>query len=259
MKNIITITTLLAAGTALANATDFSKIAGMSDLVGSATNNSVVESSEWLFSGGSVYDFSASNAYFSAGSYTSVIDALTASSGYVTIAAWVNLSSTSGYQTIFGFGESNKGFKFSVKDNKLAFVTKSKTETVTGSTVFSATDTWTLVGVSFNAGTNGTQARIFWGTESGAYETKTGLTAWAAPSNELFAIGSTRPYGYEEGFNGQMAGLSVFTSTGYLSGSDIATAMGNAPIVIPEPSAFGLLAGAGALALVAARRRRRAK
>ena len=265
MKHIITITSLLAAGTILANA-ETTKIADISDLLSGSTGTGITASSDWTYSGGSVYDFSAENAAFLNGSNSAVLNAINAASGYVTIAAWVNITdpdsstaasnpnSGSNYQTIFGFGEDRTGFKFCIKDNGLAFVTKYHTEERLSSDNVALDGTWTLVGVSFSAGA-GSGARLFGGTET--YEDKT-LGAWTEPSTaNTFSIGSANSNAYAEGFNGLMAGLSVFTSDSYLSGADIASFMGNAPSAVPEPSAFGLLAGLGALALAGTRRRRR--
>ncbi len=264
MKKHLTIASLLVAGSAFVNAAivETTKIADMDTLVAITTNNGVTTSSQWSYENGSVYDFSAENAYFSNGDAS----LLTTTSGYLTIGAWVyfdELGKDSYTNTVFGWGEDGKGFKFNVKNGgqggtdsatgEFAFVTKWKQQALSSSFATSNfNDGWHYVAVSFNMN-GGTDGAFFLDGESKGTFT---CTAWDVPAtSNTFAIGSQNGNAYSEAFKGLMAGLTLYASNSVLNAETVTSLMGAAPI--PEPSAFGLLAGLGALALVGTRRRRR--
>ncbi len=125
-------------------------------------------------------------------------------------------------------------------------------------------DTWTLVGISFKAGTDAASgAKYIAGTANSNFYTRNlGGFDTPAESDQTFAIGSGNSGDAREVFNGQIAGLTIFTSDSVIGGvNDITAIMGTtAPVMeaeptIPEPTTatLSLLALAG----LAARRRRK--
>lgn len=270
MKKYIALAALFAAGSAFANA-DVTTVATMEQLIAVSTNNGVTVSSDWTYEGGNVYDFTAGNAYFSNGDAS----LLTTTTGYLTIGAWVYIEELGVkdpapatdqekfLDTVFGWGENGKGFKFNVKNGgnegnsldlgELGFVTKWNSQKLSSrfnTANFNAG--WHHVAVSLNMN-GGTDGAFF--LDGAALGTFSGATAWNVPTNNTFAIGSQNSDAYSEGFQGLMAGLTLYASEAVLDASTVSGLMGGAPI--PEPSVFGLLAGLGALALVGTRRRRR--
>ncbi len=199
-----------------------------------------------------------------------VVNAITSTTGGVVyVAAWINLASdATQYNTVFGWGESGKGFKFGVKDDDLFIVTKNRTEKVGNFSIKKGE--WTLVAVGFDTAADATGENMFrihaTGTNGQMYSYK-----WSGASNDggdilymntpktlTYSIGSSNGDATSEGedFDGMIAGVKVFTSTSFETNSAIAAAMGSAPtIAVPEPTTvtLSLLALAG----LAARRRRK--
>ena len=203
------------------------------------------------------YDFS--NGSFIGGiTNANLVSALADSSKYITIAAWVKLDDITGVESIFGYGAQSDGFKFCISGDGLQYTSKGVADKELVDTNLTA-DTWTLVGISFKGGNDAADgAKYICGTSNSNFYTLN-LGGFTTPdtTNQTFAIGSGNSGGARETFNGQIAGLTIFTSNGVISGvNDITKHMGTAaPKSIPEPTTatLSLLALAG----LAARRRRR--
>ena len=242
----------------VASAAELTTIATMDELVAAATWNGASK----------VDDMSVTTYSFSDGAYIggitlgAVNSALQDSSKYITIAAWVNMSDTNGVESIFGYGAQANGFKFCTNGSGLQYTAKGVADKETAG-VGLAADTWTLVGISFKGGTDAAYgAKYFAGTGNGNFYTRE-LGGFAVPSeaDQTFAIGSGNSGNARETFNGQIAGLTIFTSDSVINGvNDVTAIMGTtapefvAPSV-PEPTTatLSLLALAG----LAARRRRK--
>ena len=253
MKKYITIAALLTAGTALANAATLTEIATMSALASASedTGTSVVETTENYTNVDAAYSFTGAGSILKI-SNTDLLSYVEGGDGYLTIAAWIKPTSTN-ENSIFSFGGQNDGFKFALKNGGLQVTTKGILDTNVSGSI--STEDWTLVAVSINLSQSG-NSRFYFGTEDNSYYTKQ-LGTWNDSSSDYFAIGSGNSTSVRDGFVGEIANLKLFSSNELVTNSDIVSKIGPAPVNVPEPSAFGLLAGVGALALVASRRRRR--
>ncbi|MBR6797900.1 MAG: PEP-CTERM sorting domain-containing protein [Opitutales bacterium] len=255
MKKYITLAALLAAGTACANAaTTLTELVSMDALVASATTNTATK----------IEDMSVTTYSFGDGTYIGGItnkdlnDALADSSKYITIAAWIKMDDTNDVESIFGYGAQQNGFKFCTNGAGLQYTAKGVADKETANVGLTA-NTWTLVGISFKGGNDAANgAKYICGTSNNNFYTRN-LGGFALPSasDQTFAIGSGNSGSARETFNGWIADLTIFTSDSVISGVDDITAHMGTAAPVPEPSAFGMLAGLGALALVASRRRRK--
>ena len=262
-----TIITLLALAGVAGAATTFTEIVSMDDLITETT--ATVGTSVGTIPGYNQTVYTMNGAYTGLSNST-LTAAMTGDSDYVYVAAWVNISSTSAndYRILFGWGENNTGFKFGIKGDDLCIVTKNQTEKVGGFSI--QKDTWTLIAVGFYAGADSDGENMFrihcTGTDSQMYTYKYDTTPDAnknemkpmtASTTNTFAIGSSYANKTSEGenFDGLISDLTIFSTSGFASNSEIATALGNAPKLVPEPTTatLSLLALAG----LAARRRRK--
>ena len=280
MKKIITITSLFAAGTALANAdavslsADFNfenelKNSGTVSVTGTASGtdpltyidsvaagtlfgNYKVESSlgQALSLAGTDYVI-LGNAAWSNGANKLQIGS---SGTSFTFMSYVKLSSTSGEIGLFGTGDGNGyGIGFGFQNGKLDLLAKGSahhTPTSTTTTTFVA-DTWYHIAISYDS-TTGTATYYVNGEKDGE---KTGLNTagFISPGGAGAAIGSWSKDTAQATFSGAIDKLQIANTV--LTADQIRSTAGLG--AVPEPSAFGLLAGVGALAFVAARRRRR--
>lgn len=273
-----TIIALLALG-GIASAA-LTEIADMEDLIaGTSTVSSTTGTTVTTVAGydQTVYSLSSDDyntesrgAAWINGADTDVVNALTSTTGGVVyVAAWINLASdATQYNTVFGWGEQGKGFKFGVKDDDLFIVTKNRTEKVGNFSIKKGE--WTLVAVGFDTAADAADENMFrihaTATDGQMYTYKwsdansnnANMLYMNTPGTLTYSIGSSNGNATSgaEDFDGMIAGVKVFTSTGFESNSTIAAAMGSAPtIAVPEPTSatLSLLALAG----LAARRRRK--
>ncbi len=242
----------------VASAVELTRIATMDELVAAGT----------LYDATKVDNMSVTTYSFSDGAYIGAItldavnNALQDSSKYITIAAWVNMSDTNGVESIFSYGAQQNGFKLCTNGAGLQYTAKGVADKDTANVGLTA-NTWTLVGISFKGGTAAADgAKYIAGTANNNFYTRN-LGGFALPSeaDQTFAIGSGNSGNARETFNGQIAGLTIFTSDSVIAGvNDVTAIMGTtAPELltpsVPEPTTatLSLLALAG----LAARRRRK--
>ena len=238
----------------VASAAQLTTIVTMDELVAAATSNTATKVDNMSVT---TYNFS-DGAYIGGITLNALNSALQDSSKYITIAAWVNMSDTNGVESIFGYGAQQNGFKFCTNGAGLQYTAKGVADKDTASAGLTA-NTWTLVGISFKGGTAAADgAKYIAGTSNNNYYTRN-LGGFSLPSEaaQTFAIGSGNSDSARETFNGQIAGLTIFTSDSVIAGvNDVTAIMGTtAPVLLPEPTTatLSLLALAG----LAARRRRK--
>ena len=150
-----------------------------------------------------------------------VVDALDAESGYVTIAAWVRSDSATGVKSIFSYGAQSNGFKFCVSNETLQYTDKGVADRAVGGTITAGE--WTLVALTINVD-NSNSSKYLVG-ESAEF---TRTCNWADPgASKTFGIGSGNGDGDREVFRGEIANLTIFTSTEAATNADILALMGS--------------------------------
>lgn len=285
MKKIIAISSLLAAGTMLANAEvvetellwglDFSKGATLdsakhgsgefSNLSGSGT----IDQADGFISGAGSYSTASGNKLsFTALNSTggSQKDALKEGSGSFTIsfhAKYDSASSTSNWPVLATFGV-NDSYQWKLTDyknqNKIV-LDKDGYQDMTGAgadgkTLASqaASSDWAHYALVFSGDSGSKKLTLYLNGE----RKNTGTLNLTSPNPmDRFAFGGKLSSGNVSSL--KLSDIAIYKGAlGQEQISYLTTHKANAS-AIPEPSAFGLLAGAGALALVAARRRRRVK
>ncbi len=259
MKNIITIATLLAAGTALANA---STVITVKDLSTNSSEGSIsysVSSTTGTFSGTGLFT-KLSDRYTAGFTFNLNLTALgiTNSSSTFSPSSGTSLQlvdyKTSESSTFFeiGLAAISTGVQFTWNGGAY-----SSTLYVPWSNLFdkkyevgeNSYVTMTLVAAK--------QARGPSAGNGAALYDKDGAVFKASNGNDYKFLDLTSTAAYSVitlGDVSKLSGASVFSGS---PTTDQIKSASQSILVVPEPSAFGLLAGLGALALVGARRRRR--
>ena len=240
----------------VASAATLTQIATMDELAAASADigSSVTKMTDY---DKTTYSFTGAGSILSI-TLPGVTEYITGGTGYLTIAAWIQPTSTA-EDSIFSIGGQDTGFKFALKNGGLQVTTKGIADTnVTcgnlGCDSIPADD-WTMVAVTINLAQNG-DSRFYMGTADGKFASRN-LGTWNAVSGDdlKLAIGSGNCGGVRDGYDGMISNLTLFSSDGLVNNSDIAAKIGAAPVIIPEPATatLSLLALAG----LAARRRRK--
>ena len=241
MKNIITIATLLAAGTAFANAdvttwdqTPKSNI--------SATNIATWTPSDkllWNNNNSFVFTVDAASLKDSFSGTLFTIDYTTP-----------NTSNQNNFEAFTGVTLSN---------DELTLVSWRKQKTTASFTAESVTKDLTFV---FNVN-NGTLKLSVYGDGNFNNElatiNKSSVGSFTTTSAAIVfgGVSSAGATQYDQYITSETSSFALYAAGYVAGGSPSASDLSKYYASIPEPSAFGLLAGLGALALVGARRRRR--
>lgn len=209
-------------------------VATMQQLVNGATIKTATVSSDWepTATGGDVYSFG--NGTFIGGIQNQ--DVLNAVDGdqYLIIAAWVYGQAR---QCIFGYGDSNTGFKFQQTGAGLSSTTKSQAD-MQGFTDASyvKANQWNLVALAIPAKTStATKGRYYVGDVDGYWTKDLILSNMHEPAvvngvdGHKFAIGSGDQGTSRDPYNGLIASLTILTHSELPTNAQIANAVGAAP------------------------------
>ena len=209
-------------------------VATMQQLVDGATTKTATVSSDWEtnVTGGAVYSFG--NGTFIGGIQNqNVLNAVNGNQ-YLIIAAWVYGQAS---QCIFGYGDSNTGFKFQQTGAGLSSTTKSQAD-MQGFTDASyvKANQWNLVALAIPAKTStATKGRYYVGDVDGYWTKDLILSNMHEPAvvngvdGHKFAIGSGDQGTSRDPYNGLIASLTILTHSELPTNAQIANAVGAAP------------------------------
>ncbi len=244
--------------------TTLTTVATMDDLITKAT--SVTAERNTSYTNDTVYSFSNDKLITGIADET-LSNVFFSGDQFVTVAAWIKADSLSNVQAIFSYGGQNTGIKFTLKNANLAMTTKGDWDFASGSQSVTAGE-WTLVAFTLGAQNNSSSNFRYYVSETDGSYTQNPLNgsgtpetwqhSWKAASGEdaKFAIGTGNANSSREPFTGEIANLTIFTSSELANNSEIAKAIGAAPSLnVPEPATASLtLLALGAWVL---RRRRK--
>lgn len=214
-------------------------VATMQQLVNGATIKTATVSSDWepTATGGDVYSFG--NGTFIGGiENQNVLDAVNGNQ-YLIIAAWVYGQAS---QCIFGYGDSNTGFKFQQTGAGLSSTTKSRAD-MQGFTDASyvKANQWNLVALAIPAKTStATKGRYYVGDVDGYWTKDLILSNMHEPAvvngvdGHKFAIGSGDQGTSRDPYNGLIASLTILTQSELPTNAQIAQKVGAAPTYTPS-------------------------
>ena len=217
----VSITTL---SSATAFAETLTQIATMSNLVTSATVGTAAESTVWEIDGSVVYTFDRSTDCYLGGITTVDLSTALTNGDYVTVAAWINTpghGTSSDGHSIFGYGGGSDGIKVIDQGGSLKMTTKGVKDFGTSSADIGLNE-WELVAVTFHK--NGSKLDVQYMLD-GSYSDTVSGGYMNAPAGQTFAIGSGNGSGSRELFVGSIAGLTVYTSSNWVSATDVSDAM----------------------------------
>ena len=244
MKKYITLAALLAAGTASANAVTtitWDDLRACNATFYNSTQSAVGESLTLSTAERVQFDVSSLNIDFSTEQYEFLFSVSDLRVGNAPFITWGTQGGQSVQAQQYGFGASGNANCWAATINGNGMSQK-----------YSDTMSYTATGLDGRNLLSGT-FKITIGTKNGSgmldvtfLDSASNTTYTLTPENGLtmnnFASGGV---------------ISSVTFGGWTSTSTNGSSMTISSAVIPEPSAFGLLAGVGALALVASRRRRK--
>ena len=201
------------------------QIATMADLVGSSTTS--LNGVQNISSGSdTVY-------YFNGHGITNitnqgVLDAFGGNSGYVTVAAWVNTTTTSGDHGIFSYGDK---IKFDIAGSTLRATAWSVVDVNTSLTLGSGD--WYMVALTVDLSRTDANTFMFLGAEDYSSLSQTegkNLGSWqvANADNQKLGIGTSKAGAEQAVFSGYIGNLTVFTSETAATTDELLAAMGNA-------------------------------
>ena len=217
-----------------AQAATLTQIATMSELVGAATDidSSVINKSTADYTS---YHFDGSGAILNI-SNQDVLAAITSSSHYVVIAAWVKPDETTGVKSIFGYGGQSDGFKFAINGTGLQHTAKGVADNEIAAAGVRAGE-WQLVGITLRVDAGAT-GRYHYGVADNGYFGRT-MSGSATPgeNDQTFAIGSGNCGDVREGFKGEIQNLTIFSSDDLVTNDAITAYMGTeAPCITFAPT-----------------------
>lgn len=223
----------LMALTAMSGWADTQVIATMKELVPLAQGGTApTVSSEWTSTetGGSVYSF-ASSQYFGNITNAAVTNAMRGSN-IVTVAAWIYGKPTSD-MCIFGYGGESDGVKFMLRNNSVfKTTTKGVLDFSEPSVNGLVANQWNLVAFAIpGRASDNNNLRYYASKNDANYQNVTGVASkkMKEASTDKFSIGSGDYHRSREGFQSLMSNFVIIESDDFLTNSQIAGYVGDAP------------------------------